>query len=386
MKSVGQLKDEVAGLLQGTNLNNVTNLNGAIERAARVLVQQADVPEASGRETYMLYDGVYDYPAPGTIFGGAVNDLRPQGVSRTPLDYVYKQPIQLFDRTKALLPNGYSLTFEYRKGTGIMRVANTRARQKVLLDPMDSATGWSVGGTASNLAVDETVYYQSPAGLRFNLTGAGTGSLEKTLSSPIDLTSYQGVGVGFLAIDTPSATDLTSIEFRIGSDPSNYYSVTSTEGFLGSWVANDYLLVAFDLADATTVGSPVITAMDYLGVFIAHSASMSNMRTGYLFISLPSPNELLFQSAAVFMASGSNPSNTISDDNDSVILNDAAYTIFVHECALTISLQNGGSLSTPSVQMLTDTLHNKDRGLYVLYRANNPSNQLRSVGSYYEFE
>lgn len=384
MKTVGDLSDGVAGLLTGTNLNNVTNLYGAYQRAARTLAQQADIPESTGRQTYNLYDGVYDYLAPTYVFGGAINDLRPQGVSRSQLDYVYKKPILDFDITKAILPNGCNVTFEWKKGVPIMRVAQTKAQPMILLDSMDLTTGWTAGGSASGLVVDGTVYYQSPASLRFTCTGASTGTLTKTLTTPIDLTTYQGVGVVFLAIDTPSATNLTSITLKIGSDSSNYYSVTSTQGFLGAWQANDFsTLVPFDLSTATTTGTPTITAMDYIQISFAHSATLTNMRTGYLFISLPSPYELLYQSTAIFLVKGT-LSNDITDDNDQIVLGDAAYNIYEYECARAVILQTGGSFAKGLGAEYTNVLHNKDTGLYPKYRSDNPSEEIREVGSWYD--
>ncbi len=257
MRSVADLKDSVSGLLTGTNLDSTTNLDGAIERAARTLVQQAYVNEASGRESYMVYDQVFDYLAPETIFGGSITDFAPQGVDRTPLDQVYRQQIEEFDQTKCFLPNGVQLTFEFRSGTPIVRIAETRAVQAVSLDWMNSLTGWAAGGTASGLAVDSTVYYRSPASLRFNLAGAGTGYIEKTLTSPLSLSTYQGVAVVFLAFYCPTAANLTSLEARIGSSSANYNSLSMTEGFLGAFTSNEFLLAAFDMAAAGTTGTPV---------------------------------------------------------------------------------------------------------------------------------
>lgn len=391
MKTVGNLKDSVGALLTGINLNNVSNLDGAIERAARTLVQKADIPEASGRQSITLYSGVYDYTAPSTIFGGALLDFRPQGASRTQFDYVYKEPIELFDRTKKLLPNGYALTFEYRNGTPRMRVVSPKPTPRVILDPLSATTGWTAGGSASSLALDSSIYYESTGSLRMTLTGASSGYIEKTLTNSVDLTTYQGVGVVFVAIYTPSATDLTSINIRLGSSSSNYYSVSNTTGFLGAWLANDWTLVALDLSQATTTGSPTITAIDYVRVTATHGATLTNFRVGALFISLPSAHEVLFQSSAIFMATDT-PSLTITTDKDSILLNEAAYTLLEYESAMTIAVQAGGTLNNGLVQMLNQQLHGTrarngamiQAGLYDMYRADNPSQELRMVGTYYE--
>lgn len=387
MKTVGVFKDSVAGLLTGLSLDNVTGLENAIERSARIMATLIDVPEASGRQEVTLYGGVYDYTAPTTIFGSSVTDFRPQGVDRTPNDMAYKMPVSLFDQTKLRMPNGYGLTFEYKKGTPILRVSSPKPTSRALLDPMNDDSDWVDSGSASNLVADETVYYESPASLRFLLTGSSTGILTKTLNST-DLTSYEDVAVGFLAIRTPSIANLTSIAVRVGSSASAYDEVTETEGFLGAWVVDEWTVVAFDFSAATSTGTPNWAALTHLQVRIAHTGTITNFRVGGFWLSLPSPHEILFQSAAIFMASGSNPSASITNDNDSIILNDAAYVIFEHVTAKVIALQQSGGEYTTQIKGFDEALYGnqtpQNPGLIPMYRANNPSQQLRTTGSWYD--
>lgn len=386
LKTVGQLKDSVAGILTGTNLNNVTALNPAIERAARILVQQADVPEASGVQAITLYSGVNQYLAPTTIFGGAINLIRRQGAASSPLDYSYKVPLEQFVRTKQLLPNGYMMSLEYKNGTGILDLASPIPNPRVIIDPMNATTDWVAAGSASGLTQDTTNYYQQPASLRFLLTGSSTGTLTKTLPNALSMGTYENVGVAFLAIQLPAgatAAQLTSVALRLGSSDSAYDEVSDTEGFLGAWTVGEWLLVALDFAGATSTGTPDWSAIDYVQVRIAHTATITNFRVGGLWMSLPSPNEILYQSAAIFMAANSAPSQTISDDDDQIILNDAAYTLMEYETARVIVEQNAGGVVSPLLQWLSGLLYSEETGLYAKYRADNPSGELRTVGSWY---
>ena len=388
-KLVSNVRDSVSGILTGINLNNVQNLNGAFERSARELSTKIYIPEVSAKTAITLYDGVTDYISPTDIFGSGLVDFRPQGISRDAIDFVTKQPIAVFDRTKALLENGYHLTFEFVKGVGRVRIVSSRPLPKIELDPMTAITGWTAGGSASGITLDETVFWQSPASFRFLLTGASVGTITKTISSQ-DLTSYVGVGVVFLAIRTPSAANLTSIELRIGSSAANYYSVTVTVAFLGAFTANEWILVAFDLATATTVGTPVVTAITYAQVRVTHAATLTNFYVGQLFISLPSPHDMIYSSAAFFQASGANPSQTITATSDSVLLNDAALVIYEYECANTIAGQQGGTLASGLIATIDGKLNGKrarngmvvQLGLYDIYRGNNPSQELRQISNY----
>mgnify|MGYP006935477825 CR=1 FL=1 len=384
LKTVGNLRDEVSGILSGLNLSNVTNLYGAFERGARTLLQKCDIPEATGKDVLTLYSGVYDYPAPTSIFGGTLIDLRPQGDSRNIIDVVYRQPIELFDRTKALLPNGYSITFEYVKGVGRMRIAQVKTQQNTIIDSMTSDDNWT-GGSVT-IIEDETNFYQNPASLRFNVSSSGY--IEKSLNSSIDMEKYEGVGVAFLAIYMP--TVLTNIDLQIGSSSSNYITVSNTTGFLQSFTANEWQLVDFDFSTGVETGTVDWTKIKY--VKIIFTGTSNNVRVGKLWASLPSPHEIIYQTDAIFMASGSNPSSKIVNDNDEIILNDSAFTLLTLECSIEVLLQTGGTLSSPMYQTINQRLHGIrgtngamiEIGLYEHYRGQNPSERLRVAGQWYE--
>lgn len=353
----------------------------------RNMATRIDVPEATGIENFMLYDGVFNYLAPEQIFGGAVNDLRPQGVTRQPWDYNYKMPIEMFDRTKEFNLNGYKLSFEYYKGTPIMRVATPNVIPRVILSPMSETDGVTAGGTASGLTADTAIYYQQPASLRF-LQATGQGTITVALDTAINISSYEDVGVAFLAIMIPqgaTASDLTNIQLRLGSDSTNYNNVTETEGFLGAWVAGEWLLVAFDFAGASQTGTPDWSAIDYVQVLITTAASMTNFRIGGLWISQPAAVQLYYQSAAIFSVSGV-LSNTITNTTDTIILNDAAFNIYTYECAKAVAMQQSGGKMTAQIQGFDLTLNGQgsNPGLYANYEADNPSQELRTTGNYYD--
>ncbi len=392
LKSVSDLKDSVAAILSGIDLSNVDNLNGALERAARVLVQKADVPEASGTQNIVLYSGVYDYSCSENVFGTAINDIRPQGISRPLTDYPYKTFGVDFDRTKGFLPNGTMFTFEYFNGNPIIRIVSKIPQQQVIIDPMNATTGWTAGGSASGLTQDTAVYYQAPASLRFTLTGVDTGTLTKTLPSSIDLSSYEGVGVAFLAIRIPDgvpATYLSSAALQLGSDNANYAEVSIGTGFIGDWVSGQWLLLAFDMSGSSNTGTPDWSTIEYVQVSLTTALSgIINFRVGGLWISQPSPAQILYQSAAIFLTGADNtPSTTITSNTDTIVLNDPAYTLYEYESALSVLQQTGGGKGDSMTSRLKELLDGNgvnDFGLYGKFRGDNPSQELRQIGSYYD--
>ncbi len=396
LHTVFQAKNSIAGILSGIDLNNVEDLNPTLERAAATLVQKADIPEASGIQNVTLYSGVFDYLCDERIFGTAINDIRPQGISRSPANLVTKVNQEDFDRTKNYFyPSGTRSTFQFANGVPIIRIVAPFPDQQVILSQMNeignSPNQWVAAGTASNLAQDATNFYQSPASLRFNLT-TGTGTLTETLQSPLSMSNYEDVGVSFLAIQIPdgaTSTDLTNIELKLGSDSGNYNNVTETEGFLGAWVSGEWLLVAFDFSAASQTGTPDWSAIDYIQVSLTVAGAFTNFRVGGLFMSLPSPAQILYQSAAIFLPSGSTQTTiAITDNTDTIILTDAAYNIYLFEGALAV-LQNTGAGASDATSIKLNRLLDGNRdtgeiGLYARFRGDNPSQEIRTTGSWYD--
>ncbi len=394
-KTVSQLRDSVAGILSGVDLNNVDDVNGCFERAVWNMLQKADVPEASGTQNITLYSGVFDYACSEKIYGTAINDIRPQGVSRNSSNFVSKIDQEDFDRTKDnYLPSGTRATFQYSNGEPIIRIVAPFPKAQAIIDSMSTSDGWAASGSASALTTDYTAFYESPASMRFTLTGSSTGILTKaTLDNELDISSYENVGVGFLAIRVPdgaTASNLTSIELRLGSDSSNYDSVSDTEGFLGAWVSGEWLLVAFDFSGATSTGTPDWSALNYVQIRFAHTGTFTNFRVGGLWLSLPSPAQILFQSAAIFLPSGTTtPLTTITAVTDEVLLTNPAYNIYLQECGLAVLQNTGSSDSDSTSNKIKKTLHGDptvkdDIGLYGHYRGDNPSQEIRTSGSWYD--
>jgi len=385
LKTVSNLKDSVSGILSGIDLGTVDNLNGALERAANVLITNAFIPEAKGTQAITLYSGVYDYPCDDRIYGTKIIDVKPVGTDRTVLDFVYKKPGDEFDRTKNRLANGTMVAFDSNDGAPIIQIVSTEVKNKAILDPMNATTGWSISAGGYALAQDISVYYQSPASLRFSVNVGQTAILSKTITS-IDLSTYTAIGVIFVPIYTTDATRLTDTLIRIGSDSSNYYEVSNDTGFLGSNASNDFFLMAFDLATATQVGSPDMTKVTYIAVGYESTIGITNVRFGGMWISFPYPCKVIFQSSAIFKAASSTAKTSITDDADEIILNLSAYTLYEFESAIAILEQTGGAATDSTLLNLNRKLNGDGNniGLYAHYRGDNPSQELRTIGNYYE--
>lgn len=390
LKTIAEYRDQVSAILSGLNLNSVSDFNGTIERAARTLVQRADIPEASGIQNMTLYSGVFDYECDPVIFGTAINDIRPQGITRPAWETTTKTTQQQFDRLKGYGTRNISSTFQYTNGVPTILIKAPLPNQNLTIDGMEEIGNFAIGGTGSSLAVDYSVYYNSPSSLRYSMT-TGSATLTETLNSTIDLSSYEGVGVAFLANFIPAnATNLSSISLKLGSSASDYASVTASSPFVGAFVDNMWQLVAFDFASATTTGSPDWSAIDYVQITDTATGSITNIRVGDLFISLPVPHQLLYQSAAIFLPSGSTvPLTTITANTDTIILNNPAYNLFLYEGALAVLENTSGGMGDSMYSRIQTKLGIDGSGkivggLYADFLGDNPSQELRTTSSWYD--
>lgn len=401
-RTIAQHDTRIAALITGIDLNDVSDKDGAYSQAARDFVQRAKPPEAVGRFPLSIYSGVFDYPVntedAAALFDSKLVDLRPQGVSRGYQDFASGQIIQDFDRTKAYGTLGYRFAIEYVNGVPILRIAAKRPFQQLFIDQMNQVGNWKVGGTASTLAQDITDYYAIPGSLRFNLAAGANpsqGYIEETLSFPVDLSAYQNASMVFLAVQLPSGTDISSIAIRIGTNATNYFEVSGTQAFVyGNFIAGNWFLIGVPIAPATTVGTVNYKSIQYARVTCNYNGTAQfNVRMGGLWVALPNPVEVLYQTAGVFLSKTTGLlSQTIDSQEDTIILNDAAYNLFLYECAIQILLQSGGSLGTGLVGNYQAKLNGArtrtgaiiELGLYDLYRADNPTQELNNLGNWYD--
>ncbi len=187
-----------------------------------------------------------------------------------------------------------------------------------------------------------------------------------------------------------NASNVTNISLKIGSDASNYNAVNITSPFIGEFTDNLWQLAAFDFSTPTvTVGTPDWSSIDYFQLTINTTATITNTRVGDLFISQPTPSQILYQSAAIFIPTGTTTAlTTISANTDTITLNDPAYNLFLYEGALAILENSSGGAGDAMYERITRKLNgdgtDKNIGLYGMFRGDNPSQELRTTSSWYD--
>jgi len=96
---------------------------------------------------------------------------------------------------------------------------------------------------------------------------------------------FGGTSSFFVWAKINSVTNLTNYILRFGSDSSNYYSKTVTAQSDGTTFVPGWNLLRFDVSSLTTVGTPVITAIDYFVITMTKTVakvSESDYKFDYL--------------------------------------------------------------------------------------------------------
>lgn len=133
---------------------------------------------------------------------------------------------------------------------------------------------WAASDDANTLTASASVRKRGAGALLFNITVASSVNNYATLAnstlSGVDITTTKGYVGFFIFVPTGGKTNLTNCILRMGSDSSNYYEFTVLPAQL---TENQWNYIPSLFSNATTTGTPVDTAIDYLMFRVNYSGS-----------------------------------------------------------------------------------------------------------------
>lgn len=193
---------------------------------------------------------------------------------------------------------------------------------------------WAVGGTATDLSVNNTNFAQGAGSLQFNTT-AGIAYLENSTMGVVNLSEVENQSSLFTWVYVPTASNLTSVELRFGSSNTDYWVLSTTQTQQGTSFVNGWNLCEFQWKNMTSVGSPDSSSVDYARI----SLTMTGTNTGVLLNGLDSIlgtvlqyeyySKYMFRDAitGVFQETVTDDSNLVNLDTESfnLLFNLVAY-------------------------------------------------------------
>lgn len=279
MYNVQQAKNDLAGVLHGTQLNVIQNLNGIFNRAARTLLLDVDAQETKRTVEFVnpIFNGVFDYPIAADVKGNKLIDIFPQ-VQRIPRDIWTQAYNQAFDVAKQnIYASANMFTMNFNTGIKTIRINAPFLNAPVVIDQIEAiATNgtWVTGGTASNLSANNSNFVQGAGSLQFDIT-TGAGWLENSTLFPVNLSQVVNQAYLFTNTYVPVGTNLTSVNLRFGSSSTNYYTATVTMNQQSLAFQNGWNLDQFIWSNMSVVGSPNPSAITYARITLNVTEAMT---------------------------------------------------------------------------------------------------------------
>lgn len=291
--SIQTLLNDISGVTHGTTTNKIPNIFGAINRAARQVLQDVD-PKETQRILALaqVFNSVYDYPVPADVKGDRIIDLRPQA-GRTPNDIFVQGYSQDFDAYKNVSLANKIIT-QWNTGVKTLRIEAPTIKSPLTLCDTSTITGWTATVGAQNISLDTSFNVAGGGAIQFDLAaGSASGSIQISNLSPVDVTGHVNIDTEFYWAYLPTGASITSFNLKWGSDyTANYYTLTVTTTQQGTAFQNGWNIIAVPWVSATKVGTPVITAFDSVQLTVAYN---STLQTGLKFCNLTSNPGFIFE-------------------------------------------------------------------------------------------
>jgi hypothetical protein len=339
---VTTLLTDLASVFHGTTVNKIPNIYGHINRAARQVLQDVD-PKETQRivELAQIFNDVFDYAAPVDLKGDRIVDLRLQA-GRLPSDVFYQQYGEDFDANK-LLQTGNTFYTQWNTGVKTLRINAPFLIAPTTICDTGSVTGWTATTGAQNISLDTQYNVAGGGALQFDLAaGSSSGYIENSTLTALDLTSHVDISTLFLWVYMPTASSITSVNLRWGTDSSNYYSYTATVTQQNTVFQNGWNLLAFPWVSATKTGTPTNTTYQYVrATFNYNSTLQTGVKIDNLVSALGFIFELQYYSKYIFRDPSTNvfqeTVNSSADNGKLINLDTDSYNLLFNKAAFYVA-------------------------------------------------
>jgi hypothetical protein len=333
--SLDDVEQEMQGYLHGTTLNQITNLLGVFNRAARRVVLLVDPQETTIVAQFgKVYQGVFDYGCPIDLKGNRVIDFYPQA-NRQLTDTYGQQYNKEFDLWKQYT-DYTSFTPRYESGQRILRINAVNLLQGVQINDAAAVNDnglWVASANVSNLATSNLYYTDGvSSSVQFSLNQTGIQSVatiyNKTFTAVNLQQNYLDNDDEFFQIYLPNAAGIVSIDYQFGTDLNDYYdsgAITTTA--LGTSFQNGWNLIKVPWPSTTSHGNPNPASIGSIQLSITYNGTQQNgvcinqfySRTGVIF-NIEYYSKFLFRDATtgVFQEKATDSSNIVNLDTDGI--------------------------------------------------------------------
>lgn len=381
MKTVSSFKADLIRKLHGTSLSRIEGIMDVIGEAGRTVITKLD-PQETTRKSVLenaFIDEVDIFPAPLLLKGDKVIDLVFNGVG---------------GQYKKVTHKGYSrgeqsksVSVQYKNGVKVLKIKQpNEASSKISISECESLSGWAASDSGTNLTLDTSTFITKSASLNFDInTSSTTAVLENSTLSPIDGSTLGDEQTLYLWMYIPTASKVSSIRIRVGSDGSNYIQRSVTQTYGGGF-QDGWNLLGFKLSDGTQVGSIDFSSLTYFQLQITHDQTGgTDYRVDSILLAKIESGSIYYYSSALFRGTDGVIKETPTSDNDIILLEADAYNVMLYEAAHQISQELQGENGSFDESYFRSKLYGtqNDPGLYREYRMAYPSQSIKAKSTYY---
>jgi hypothetical protein len=280
------LKANLAPKVSGTILD--ADWNTILNDAVSEVYSDIDIKSAKRKAalTPNMFDEIFSYTCPTDL--KSIIDIRPQ-IKRGRMDDWRLTTEEEFDRFKEdnrldQWGDPINLSRSQWLGDSIVAISTADFVNKLkisrpvnddstVISELDSLGTWVLFGDGTNLTKDSDYYAKGSACINWDISAAGgtTAGIQNTTLTQFDISPYTSGSVFVWAYIT-SATYLTNFILRIGSDTSNYYSITITTNNEGTAFYAGWNLLRFDFVNKVATGTVDEDACDYVALYMTKNA------------------------------------------------------------------------------------------------------------------
>ena len=356
--AASRLISDVKGQFEGGSSLTGTSWDTLLRMAADTMLENV-TPETLKR-TLPVYGGIagelYQYYCPSEIDVPAeiyLNDGQ-RKFSYVPAKVYFADPRLVYDR----------FTFKYHNGVRFLYVRHGDSQSLATLETFESITGFS--GTATPV-LDSRNFVEGSGSVRSVFDDSGK-YLEKTFSSAQDLSAYLQ-GITLLPAYMVNADQLASLEIRLMTDDSNYYSVNTTADSIPlDNIVELWNLIRFSMENAEETGAPNSENITKFRIYATANAGQTvTINLDRMSIQKAPPLYLEGYENKIFIdATTGVAKDTVDSTNDSMNIGKDEYGILLYETCLLVK-----GAGTKRQQEFTNQLARK----YQAYRDSHTSEE-----------
>lgn len=335
--AISDVENELTAMLHGTTVNQITDLFGVYNRAARRVIQDVDPQETKIVSQFgKVYDSVYDYALAVDVKGNKVVDLFPQANRNLQDNFsqVYNKNFDLWKQF-TFVPN---FTPRYNSANRTIRIDATELNTGISINQANAYNGnglFVAGANVSGVTTNGQLTTDGGSGsVQFNIAQTGVASvatITNTTGVPVDLSLQYNNADQFFAIYIPNASGVTSVDYKFGTNSTNYYdSGAITTDMMGNAFVNGWNFIKVAWSAFTIVGAPTNTSLgSYLSVSVSYNGTLQTQlllnqfwsRLGVIF-NQEYYSKYLFRDATtnVFQERVTDESNLVNLDTDAIDL------------------------------------------------------------------